>query len=158
VQLCDKAIRKLEDIGAKYELGLALAARARIGLDQGCSEEGIEFLRRAEQLFVGLGARRDARIVQEELSQIVSGSIVPPSGLPDERQRLASLYKSSRSLAAADSIASLLTELADISAANVHADTAAAVLLLPPEAATAPRIARESLFARLVGARRTPGG
>jgi transcriptional regulator with GAF, ATPase, and Fis domain/Tfp pilus assembly protein PilF len=136
-RLCEEAIEKLEGIGAKYELGLALAARGRIGLAVGDSEEGGRFLKRAEQIFVELGARRDARIVQEELTQIDSGSIVPPSGLPEERQRLASLYKSSRSLAAAGSVESLLQELADISAANVHADTAAAVLLLPPDAATA---------------------
>ena len=41
--------------------------------------------------------------------------------LPDERGRLTSLYKSSRSLAAVDSLEDLMTELADVAAATVPA-------------------------------------
>ncbi len=129
--LCEDAVDSLRALGAQYELARSLTALGRVLRGLGAAERAAAALEEARSILTELGARRDLRALQEEAAAM-SGSLHPPvKHLPDERGRLASLYRSSTSLAAADSLEALAAELADIMAANVPADVAGVVLLRP---------------------------
>ena len=132
---CGEALSVLEEIGAKYEIGQTLAAMGNALLDVPAVEEGVRQLEEARRVFLELGARRDVRAVQEKLAEAAGLACPAVRALPSGRERLASLYKSSRSLARAETVGTLLQELADIAAASVPAETVASVLLSPAERA-----------------------
>jgi transcriptional regulator with GAF, ATPase, and Fis domain len=129
--LCEEAIESLRALGAQYELARSLAALGHILAGSGASERAAASLEEARDILTGLGARRELRALQEEMAAVSGVSRPLVKHLPDERGRLAALYRSSASLAAADSMDALASELADIMAANVPADVAAVVLLHP---------------------------
>ena len=132
LESAEEHLRKAEDItrelGAPYELGQVLSSLGRALLLKGSSDSGLQALAEARDTFVRLGARRDARFLQEEISA-ASGQTTPLEGrLPDEREHLAALYRSSQSLSSSQSADILARELADIAAATIPADTAGVVL------------------------------
>jgi transcriptional regulator with GAF, ATPase, and Fis domain len=124
----EEAVSTTRQLGAPYELALSLTELALAEIDGGASEQVIPRLGEALHILLGLGARRDARLVQEELARAAGRLPTPVERLPDDRTRLASLYDASRSLATADSVQDLLRETADIAAAAVPATVVAAIL------------------------------
>jgi Nif-specific regulatory protein len=131
IRLLEDAVERLQVLGAPYELNQTLQAHGRVLLGTGQRDAAVEKLAEAHDGFRRLGARRDARRAQEELAA-ATGQIAPgPGRLPDERERLATLYASSHSLSSAPSVEVLIQDLADIAAAAVPADSVAVVLLTP---------------------------
>ncbi|MFH1864469.1 MAG: sigma 54-interacting transcriptional regulator [Candidatus Eisenbacteria bacterium] len=129
IRLLEDAVDRLRALGAPYELNQTLQAHGRVLLGTGQRDAAAEKLAEAHDGFRRLGARRDARRAQEELAA-ATGQIAPgPGRLPDERERLATLYASSHSLSSAPSVEVLIQDLADIAAAAVPADSVAVVLL-----------------------------
>ena len=129
IGLLEDGIERLRTLGAPYELNQTLQVLGRVLLEAGRRDAAIERLTKARDGFRRLGARRDARRAQEELAA-ATGQVAPgPGRLPDERERLATLYASSHSLSSAASVEALIQDLADIAAAAVPADSVAVVLL-----------------------------
>ena len=128
VQRLEEAVSLMRGLNAPYELGLSLAELGFALSAQSNSRDAIRLLGEALGVFLGLGARRDARLVQEELARTAGGLPSQAEHLPSDHARLISLCGASCSLAAAESIERLLQESADIAAAAIPAETVAAVL------------------------------
>lgn len=124
----EDAVALTRQLGAPYEFALSLAELATAQADAGAPEEAVPGLGEALQVLLDLGARRDARSVQEALARTAGRLPSRTAHLPSDRARLTSLYGASRSLATAESIQDLLKEMADIAASIVPAKVVASVL------------------------------
>jgi Nif-specific regulatory protein len=129
--LCGDATDALRAMGAPYELAQSLAATARVYRERGESRDAVALLEEARDTFRDLGARRDSRVIQEELAEMAGALQLPAAELPGEREHLASLYRSSQVLASSESQREAARELADIAAAGIPAETVAVHLLQP---------------------------
>jgi Nif-specific regulatory protein len=121
--------RMLQELGAKYELAQTSSVLGGVMLLAGDDSEGRKALEEALAMFTALGARRDARLLQERLAAVTCGASPSAEQLPNEKERLAALYRSSRSLSSAQSTDELARDLADIAAAGVLAEAVAVVLV-----------------------------
>jgi len=128
---CRTAIDSLKLLGASYELGQAVSALGRIEVVSGHPDTAVRHFEEARAVFLRLGARRDARLLQEQLAEMAGAVSYPTPELPGERERLAALYKSSQALAVVATIEELIREAADAVAAEILSDTAAVVLVDP---------------------------
>jgi len=127
--LCEESVEALRSLGARYELARSLVSLGRVMTKMGAQDRATAAASEAQAIFADLGARRDLRALQEETLLLSKGTQPLVQQLPDERGRLAALYRSSACLAAAETLGALAGELADIMAASVPADVAATVLL-----------------------------
>jgi Nif-specific regulatory protein len=127
--LCDESVAALRSLGAPYEQARSLASLGRVLAKMGARDRATAAAEEAQAIFADLGARRDLRALQEETLFLSRGEQPPVHQLPDERGRLAALYRSSACLAAAETLDALSRELADIVAAGIPVDVAATVML-----------------------------
>lgn len=129
--LCGEATETLRAIKAPYELAQSLAATARVERERGELRDAVALLEESRDIFRNLGARRDTRVIQEELALMAGALQLPAAELPGEREHLASLYRSSQVLASSESQGDAARELADIAAAGIPAETVVVHLLQP---------------------------
>ncbi len=128
-ELCGEATDALRAMGAPYELAQSLAVTARVHRERGELHDAVALFEEARDTFRDLGARRDSRVIQEELAEMAGALQLPIAELPGEREHLASLYRSSQVLASSESQREAARELADIAAAGIPAETVAVHLL-----------------------------
>jgi len=127
IKLANDAVAGLHSIGSKFEEAIALRQLAEIEHLLGHRGDSADSARKALEIFSELSARREAKRTRELLHLLEERETVVHPTQAIEPGRLASLCRSSTTLASARSAGVVLREIADIAASEIPVDVAAVI-------------------------------
>ncbi len=130
VEHLEAGVQLAASLDAPYEHALAMGALGRAKLSLGEVEEALRWLTDSLEQLRQLGARRDAGEIQDLIAEASSDVLETHAHLPGDRDRLNGVFECSRRMSTSSSPREVLQALSDSAAANVPAETVAAVFRL----------------------------